>query len=103
LRSVIFDRARCGRRVLVRLASHTNQIAFDAKHKRIWVSADGSQCQVVDVSRPTRPRLAARYGEPGDKLGVWGVTVAGDVAYLSYINAILPFRGTWAGIKAVRQ
>lgn len=82
---------------------HTNQLEFDPKRKLVWLSAGGSELQIVDVSKPANPRLAARFGEPGNKRGVWGVTVADDRAYLSYINAAVPFHGTWSGIKAVQR
>lgn len=80
---------------------HTNQIAWDAKRKQVWLSAGDSELQVVDVSQPARPRLVARYGESQDKLGAWGVTLVGSRAYLSYMTAVVPFQSRWSGIKAV--
>ncbi|MBS0203151.1 MAG: hypothetical protein JSS49_09655 [Planctomycetes bacterium] len=82
-------------------AGHTNQIAWNADKKQVWLSAGDSELQVVDVSKPTQPKLVARYGAPRNKQGAWGVTLAGDRAYLTYINAVVPFQGTWSGIKAV--
>lgn len=82
---------------------HTNQLAFDPQRKLAWMSAGDSELVVVDVSKPAVPRLTARYGQPGNKLGVWGVTVAKDRAFLTYINAAVPFQGTWSGIKAVER
>ena len=82
---------------------HTNQIEFDPKRRLVYLSAGDSELLVVDVSERTRPRLAARYGEPRDRLGAWGLTVAGDFVYLAYITAAVPFHGTWSGIKAVKR
>ena len=82
---------------------HTNQIEYDPKRRLVYLSAGDSDLLVVDVSERTRPRLAARSGEPGDRLGVWGLTVAGDYIYLAYVIAAVPFRGTWSGIKAVKR
>lgn len=80
---------------------HTNQIEWHPDKKQVWMSAGDSELQVVDVSQPAQPRLVAKYGEPKDKLGAWGVTLSRNRAYLSYINATVPFQGTWSGIKAV--
>ena len=80
---------------------HTNQIAWHPGKKQVWLSAGDSELQVVDVSRPAQPRLVGRFGAPKDKQGAWGVTLSGERAYLTYINAVVPFQGTWSGIKAV--
>lgn len=82
---------------------HTNQLAFDPERKLAWMSAGDSELLIVDVSKPAQPRLTAKFGGPGNKLGVWGVSLVEDRAYLSYINAAIPFNGTWSGIKAVRR
>lgn len=82
---------------------HTNQIELDARHKLVYLSAGGSGLQIVDVSNPARPAAHASFGEPKDKLGVWGLTMSDEQIYLAYITAVVPFRGTWAGIKAVRR
>ncbi|MFO0875985.1 MAG: hypothetical protein U0840_01325 [Gemmataceae bacterium] len=82
---------------------HTNQIALDRKRKRAFVSAGDSELQVVDVSNPREPTLVRHYGEPKDGRGAWGVTLAEEVIYLSYIQAIVPFRGNWSGIVAVQS
>jgi hypothetical protein len=80
---------------------HTNQIEFDRARRHVYLSAGDSDLVVVDVSDRAHPKLAARFGEPKDKLGVWGLTLAGDQVYLAYVTAVVPFRGTWSGIKAV--
>lgn len=80
---------------------HTNQIAWQPGRKQVWMSAGDSELQVVDVSKPAQPKLVARYGSPKDKQGAWGITLVGDRAYLTYINAVIPFQGTWSGIRAV--
>lgn len=82
-------------------AGHANQIAWQPDKKQVWLSAGDSELQVVDVSKPTQPKLVARFGVPKDKQGAWGVTLSGNRAYLTYINAVVPFQGTWSGIKAI--
>ena len=82
---------------------HTNQIEFDAARRLVYLSAGDSDLLVVDVSERAQPKLVARVGGPKDKLGVWGLTIAGDFAYLAYITAAVPFHGTWSGIKAVKR
>lgn len=82
---------------------HTNQLAFDARRQLVYLSAGDSELQVVAVSDPRRPRLVADYGQPKNGRGTWGVTLADDAAYLTYIEAIVPFRSTWSGIVAVTR
>lgn len=82
---------------------HTNQIEYDAKERRVYLSAGDSDLLVVDVSDRAHPRLVARHGEPKDKQGVWGLTISKDYVYLAYITAVVPFHSTWAGIKAIKR
>lgn len=82
---------------------HTNEIGFDAKRRLVYLSAGDSELLVVDVSDRTRPKPTARYGETKDKLGAWGLTMSPEHIYLTYINAFVPFHGTWSGIKAIRR
>lgn len=82
---------------------HTNQIEFDAKKKLAYLSAGGSELQVVDVSDPARPKLAAAYRHSAGKAGVWGLTKTAKDVYLAYITAFIPFQSTWAGIKAIER
>ncbi len=83
---------------------HTNQIAFDRRRKRVFLSAGGGGLVAIDVLDPRRPRRTEGYGEEGNGLGVWGLAMApdGSVLYPGYIRTVLPFKGTWAGVKAVR-
>jgi hypothetical protein len=62
-----------------------------------------SRSHVVDVSEPTKPRLVARYGNPKDKVGAWGLTLADDYVHLAYITSVVPFHGTWSGIKSIKR
>jgi hypothetical protein len=80
---------------------HTNQIAFDPARKLVYLSAGDSELQVVDVSDPAAPRLAASHGSPRNNRGTWGVTLGDDAVYLTYIQTLIPFRGTWSGIVAL--
>jgi hypothetical protein len=82
---------------------HTNQLEYDTKRKLVYLSAGDSDLQVVDVSDKAKPKLSAVYGGPKDNTGVWGLTITNDRVYLAYITAVIPFRSTWAGIKAVAR
>lgn len=81
---------------------HTNQVAYDARSRRVYLSAGDSELQVVDVSQPRRPKLVAHHGAPKNGRGAWGLTLDGDQVYLGYIRAAIPFRGTWSGVLALR-
>ena len=80
---------------------HTNQLAFDAARKQIFLSAGDSELRVIDVKDPRRPALAATYGETKNGRGTWGVTITEERVYLSYIKAFIPFSGNWSGIVAL--
>jgi hypothetical protein len=81
---------------------HTNQLAFDKKRKLAYLSAGKSELQVVDVSNPRNPVLARHYSDSNGNRGAWGVTLADDVAYRTDIQAVVPFKGTWSGVVAVK-
>ncbi len=80
---------------------HTNQLAFDATRKQVFLSAGDSELLVIDVKDPGRPALAVAYGETKNGRGTWGVTVTEQWVYLSYIKAFIPFSGNWSGIAAL--
>jgi hypothetical protein len=65
------------------------------------LSAGDSELQVVDISVPSQPHLVEAYGKPKNALGVWGLSVTQDNIYLAYIQAFIPFKATWSGIKAL--
>lgn len=83
-------------------SGHANDLALSADAKTAYLSAGDSELQVVDVSDPAHPRPQWGYGHKKDGLGAWGLEVADGVAYATYIRALVPFRGTWSGIKAFR-
>lgn len=80
---------------------HTNQLIFSENQAIIFLSAGGSELLAVDVSEPTNPHLCGAYGETGNQLGVWGLGIRDKTIALAYINAIIPFTGTWSGIKVL--
>lgn len=84
-------------------AGHTNQLEFDRQRRLVYLSAGDSELQVVDVSKPDRPVLVQHLGSVKDGRGTWGVALGSDTAYLTYMSAVVPFRGTWSGIVAVRR
>jgi hypothetical protein len=75
---------------------------LDRKRKLVYLSAGDSELQVLNVADPRHPKLIGHVGGPKNGRGAWGVTLAGSMAYLSYITAVIPFRGEWAGIAAVK-
>lgn len=88
---------------------HTNQIAFDPVEGIAWLSAGDSELLGVDVSISSAPRLVQSYGARDDGFGAWGVACSrgsggpgAKTIYLSYVRAVIPFRGSWAGVKAFR-
>jgi len=84
-------------------SGHTNQIRLDRQARKLFISAGDSELMVVDVSDPGSPKITGdSVGTPRDGLGVWSVARAPGSArvYLGYINAVVPFRGKWNGIKA---
>lgn len=83
-------------------AGHANELALDPDKKLVYLSAGDAELQVVDVSDPTHPVGMPGYGAKKDGLGSWGLDVAGGIAYVTYIKALIPFRGNWSGVKAIR-
>lgn len=84
-------------------AGHTNQIRLDRRAHKLYISAGDSELLVVDIADPGRPKITGdSVGTPRDGLGAWSVARAPESSrvYLGYINAFLPFRGKWNGIKA---
>jgi hypothetical protein len=79
--------------------AHTNQI--EVHDGRAYLSAGDGELFVIDVSAAATPRLVGQLGRTKDGLGTWGMTVQGKRGYATYITAIVPFRGTWAGLKGV--
>lgn len=82
---------------------HTNQLVLDIRRKLVYLSAGDSELQIVDVSQPSRPKLSGSYGKPRNKLGVWGLGITEKHVLLTYIRTVVPFQGTWPGIKAVKR
>lgn len=82
---------------------HTNQLVYLENDQHVYLSAGGSELVVVDVSNPNEPISCGGFGAIGNQLGVWGVEVAQDKVLLSYINAFIPFAGTWSGIKILEK
>jgi len=80
---------------------HTNQLAW-AGPDQLAFSAGDSELQIVDVSDPARPKLSDGTGAPKNGLGVWSLAHNGTQIYLGYIRTIVPFRGTWSGIRSIR-
>ncbi len=82
-------------------AGHTNQIVFDAARRVVRLSAGASELVTVDVSNPANPRLASQFTAPGVDQGAWGAAAGLNEIYLTYITAVIPFKGTWAGVRAI--
>lgn len=80
---------------------HANQLVLDAARRLVYLSAGASELVAIDVSDPARPILAGQFKAPGTDQGAWGIAAAAEETYVTYITALLPFRGTWSGIRGV--
>jgi hypothetical protein len=80
---------------------HTNQLALDQSRGLAYLSAGASELVVIDVSDPSRPVLRGQFEASGGDQGAWGLALAPDETYVTYILAAVPFRGTWAGVRAI--
>lgn len=82
---------------------HANEIAYDAKSKTVLMSAGRSDLVAINVSDPAHPRQVGSIGEVEDTQATWGVSLHGDLVYLSYIRTLgVPFRADWPGVKVYR-
>lgn len=82
---------------------HANEIAYDAKSKTVLMSAGRSDLVAVNVSDPAHPRQVGSIGEVEDTQATWGLSLHGDLVYLSYIRTLgIPFRADWPGVKVYR-
>ena len=81
---------------------HMNQLAYDSKRKLIFASSGDSEMQVIDVASSRRPKFHSAYGQPKNGRGMWGLTLHGNTIYSSYIRAVVPFQGRWAGLTAIQ-
>lgn len=82
---------------------HTNQLALDAGRQLVYLSAGDSELQVVSVKDPAHPVLAGYFGAPKDGRGTCGLAVTDRNVFLTYIRALIPFRGGWAGVTALAR
>jgi hypothetical protein len=82
---------------------HTNQLVVDAGRQLVYLSAGDSELQVVSVKDPMHPVLAGHFGAPKDGRGTWGLAVTDRNVFLTYIRALIPFRGGWAGVTALAR
>ena len=87
--------------VWINSLGHTNQIIYSDSLKWVFMSAGGAELVVLDVADPQNPDSLNALGNRFNKLAVWGLDIRGTRAYLAYINAVVPFSGTWSGIKIV--
>lgn len=78
---------------------HTNEIAFDASKKLIFLSSGKSDLQVVDVNNPSAPAFKYEYGGINNGIGTWGVSISMNKIFLSYICSAIPFPSNWTGVK----
>ncbi len=82
---------------------HANEIAYDAGSKMVLMSAGRSDLVAIDVSDAAKPRQAAQLGDVNDTQATWGLSMHGDLVYVSYIRTLgVPFRADWPGMKVFR-
>ncbi|MBM3994007.1 MAG: hypothetical protein FJ303_07620 [Planctomycetes bacterium] len=82
---------------------HANEIVYDARSKTVLMSAGRSDLVAVNVSDPAKPRQVGSIGDVDDTKATWGLSMHGDLIYLSYIRTLgIPFRADWPGVKVFR-
>jgi hypothetical protein len=82
---------------------HANEIAYDERNKVVLMSAGRSDLVAVNVADPTKPRQVGSIGDVDDARATWGLSMHGDLIYLSYIRTLgIPFRADWPGVKVFR-
>jgi len=82
---------------------HANEIAYDARSKTVLMSAGRSDLVAINVSDPAKPRQSGSIGSVEDTQATWGLSLHGDLIYLSYIRTLgIPFRADWPGVKIFR-
>lgn len=81
---------------------HTNQLVYDAVNNCVALSSGGSEVTLIDVSNPNNCSVIASYGSRSNNLGTWGLDMKGDKVYVTYITTVIPFSGTWSGIKCIK-
>lgn len=79
---------------------HVNELA--RLGKTLYLSTGDSEALALDISRPQKPRLIKHFGAVKNQLGTWGIHLGKNKLYLTYIRTIIPFKGTWSGLKAIR-
>lgn len=82
---------------------HANEIVYDARSKTVLISAGRSDLVAINVSDPAKPRQVGSIGAVDDTQATWGISMHGDLIYLSYIRTFgIPFRADWPGMKVFR-
>lgn len=83
-------------------AGHANQLVYDALNNRIVLPTGGSEITLFDVSDPNDCKFISSYGTRDNNMATWGLTMEGNTVYATYITSIIPFPGSWRGIKSIR-
>ncbi|MCB0643670.1 MAG: hypothetical protein KDC44_18610, partial [Phaeodactylibacter sp.] len=81
---------------------HTNQLAYNAEHQLVFLSAGASELLVLDVSNPSQPERCQSWGMPDNLRAAWGIAADPNYLYGAYINSPgIPFWGFWSGVLMV--
>lgn len=80
---------------------HANQLFLNAINNTVVLSTGKSEITIMDVSQPDNCKLVTSYGALDNNLGVWGLALDDNKVYALYINTLIPFIGTWSGIKYI--
>ncbi len=78
---------------------HTNEMAYNADCKTLFLSTGKSDMYAVDISDPAQPDSCFSYGGISNGIGTWGVSAYNNKIFLSYICAFIPFTSNWTGVK----
>ena len=80
---------------------HGHQLSLTRKGKLLTMSAGDSELLVFSLRNPKQPQLLTSYGKPKNRNAAWSAKAGSNKIYIGYIKSLIPFRGTWSGIKAV--
>lgn len=63
--------------------------------------SDSNTITRVSWCNPWNCAVISSYGSRSNNLGTWGLDMKGDKIYVTYITTVIPFSGTWSGIKCI--
>lgn len=78
---------------------HANEIELDKENRVLFVSTGKSDLYALSITDPLRPDSCGIHGGVDNGIGSWGVSVHGNLVFVSYVIAFIPFSSNWTGVK----